>query len=179
MHAVLWHQGCKPDLCTVDECEQTVAVLEYESINSSDERLMGKDLDHFEAAIGDYAPNGCYRDRYGEETFVDHLPPWWILISTLPNEPVQRWPWWGWNTDNNYEPRPKSQPRRNANPFTYYEAALHADLEARWKRLRVKFARSEAEFHIAWVNLEPGALRLVNLDGARVSSGRAHSLKLK
>src|SRR5262245_18170546 len=48
---VKWSGRFKPDLCICDEADRTIGVVEYESTNSSDERLVVKDLKHIEDAI--------------------------------------------------------------------------------------------------------------------------------
>jgi hypothetical protein len=81
-----WSRNFYPDLCIIDNADAVQAVIEYESTNSSDERLIGKDIWHFEEAI---------IAQVNDQT---ELPPWWVLISTLPSCEVKRWPWYEWNT---------------------------------------------------------------------------------
>jgi hypothetical protein len=66
MVEVFWNQGFHPDLCVVDLQDVTIGVIEYESTNSSDERIVAKDLAHFESAILEY------------KTRPVELPKWWL-----------------------------------------------------------------------------------------------------
>jgi len=92
---VCWSRNFHPDLCIVDPNEHVQAIIEYESTNSSDERLFGKDIWHFEEAILSKAPGS------------DDPPPWWVLISTLPTCRVKNWSWYAWNTSLDYPPASK------------------------------------------------------------------------
>ncbi|MBI1918439.1 MAG: hypothetical protein HYS12_27425 [Planctomycetes bacterium] len=166
MVEVIWHRGFKPDLCIVDERDVTVAVIEYESTNSSDERLFGKDLAHFENAIAHYAS--------GKEL----LPEWWVILSTLPPCPVQNWPWWpDWNENTDYPPAVKDWPTRNRDPLAYYETGLHRELTAAWERVVAAFPSPPA-CKLVWVNLTPTMLKMMNSNGRPPAEPIEFSLKL-
>src|SRR5262249_36461328 len=102
---VKWSGMFKPDLCICDEADRTIGVLEYESTNSSDERLVVKDLRHIEDAILAELRQGQVQTR------------WWLLISTLPNRRVE-WPrFYDWGEDT--LPLVKSRSKRDENPLAY------------------------------------------------------------
>ena len=153
-----WSRNFCPDLCIIDESDTVQAVIEYESTNSSDERLFGKDIWHFEEAILAEAPNG------------KELPPWWVLISTLPSCKVKNWPWYEWNTLTDYAPAVKDRNQRNACPLGYYEAGLHAAFAVTWNKVASAFGDNRL-VNLAWVNLdETLTFTTKNLNG-RAASG--------
>jgi hypothetical protein len=156
MIEVKWNKGFCPDLCVVDESDSVVAVVEYESTNSSDERLVGKDLRHFEEAI-----QAARRDG-------SPLPPWWIVISTLPNCPVTNWKWWPWNMVTDYPPSVKDVVARNTNPLRYYESGLHETLRQTWDRLAAK-SKKPLKMKLVWVNLLGNRPIVMNINGESVS----------
>lgn len=162
MVEMTWARSFRPDLCIMDACDNMIATVEYESTNSSDERLMSKDIRNFERAI---------LRHVGYEKHPDdpkrRLPEWWVVISSLPDGPVRRWPWWKNNHENTrYPPSVKDKTRRDANPLAYYEAGLHDYLKATWGRIVEKFGH-EPPCHLVWVNLRPEALEVMNIDGEK------------
>ncbi len=135
----------KPDLFIVkpvpwSKDDDEIAVIEYESTNSSDRRIVEKDLSHFEWAIGMY--------RSGK--YPGPIPPWLIVITTLPDCKVWHWPWW-------YGGRGKA--KRDKDPLCYYRSLFHKAFKATWKRIVT------ASCHLAWVNLGLTAMKILNLDG--------------
>lgn len=156
MIEISWSKGFCPDLCVADETDKVLAVIEYESTNSSDERLIGKDICHYEDAI---LTAGRRREA---------MPPWWVLVSTLPSCKVKRWPWWGWNDSLDYPPAVKDRDQRNASPLRYYEAGLHSSLAATWGRITAAL-NGNPPVNLAWVNLdETLTLTTKNLNGCAV-----------
>jgi hypothetical protein len=162
MVEVRWSQCFIPDLCIVDEKDRTIGVIEYESTNSSDERLMEKDLVHFERAILEY------------ETCPAELPGWWLLISSLPNRPVRNWPWYSYP---DYPPYPKSKQVRDADPLTYYEDALHNHLSQMWGRIAARFG-GPPPTKIVWANLDGAALTVLSVNGERQHGQTTFPLRL-
>lgn len=160
-----WSGWFKPDICVVDDQDHTVAVVEYESVNSSDERLMGKDMRHFQRAIQEY------------QGTTANLPPFWIIISTLPDEPVAGWRWYGWNRDLDYPPPVKDRAARDANPLAYYSQHLHAELGAMWTRIRQGFG-NDPDIKLVWVNLMPDAIRVMNINGVQQPVPQEYRLHL-
>lgn len=158
---VRWHQAFKADL-TVDYRDQVISIIEYESTNSSDERLMAKDVTHYEKAIQFYIG---YEEHSGEPYWK--LPEWWIIVSTLPNDPVKDWPWWPYyNEDMDYPPAIKSKAKRDKNPLKYYEAGLHKYFKDSWKRICQGFGH-EPPCRLVWVNLGLDALEVKNINGKK------------
>lgn len=152
-----WSKGFCPDLCIIDQTDSVQAVIEYESTNSSDERLVGKDIAHYEEAI------------LAQAADLTALPSCWVLISTLPSCDVKRWPWWEWNTLTGYPPAVKDRNLRNACPLSYYEGGLHASLAATWGRIVSAFG-GEAPLTLAWVNLDQTlTLTTKNVNGTAVT----------
>jgi hypothetical protein len=149
---VRWNANFKADLCAVRANDQTAAVIEYESTNSSDERVLLKDLAHFEAAIREYAGAG------GEP-----LPECWLVVTSLVDGPVTRWPWYspGYNSRHDAPPAAKSRQLRDANPDAYYAPGYVAEFAAAWQRIVAHFG-SVPPTNLVWANL--------GLDGIRVRS---------
>lgn len=66
-----------PDILFLKD-KKLIALFEYESTNSSDYRILSKDLKNFKAsAISDI-----------------ELPKFWLIITTLPNKQVSSWSNW-------------------------------------------------------------------------------------
>jgi hypothetical protein len=164
MMEVKWHRWFRPDLCIVGETDSTVAVVEYESTNSSDERMFGKDLRHFETAICAYLNQSKL------------LPKWWMLISTLPNCQVRNNYYYDW-TGCGFPPPEKSKKLRNENPLTYYEPYLHDWLDALWQRLLDVFG-GRLPTQIIWANLDEHAIKVMNLNGSNSVPGLVYELHL-
>jgi hypothetical protein len=171
MVEVKWNGGFVPDLCLVDGRDKVIGVVEYESTNSSDERLVGKDLEHFEAAVLEY------------QNVVADLPGWWLVISTLPRCPVRRWPWYadkkviGWNICTDYPPAVKSRESRNANPLAYYEDGLHTAFAESVSRIATAFGGS-CPTTVIWANIDGNALSVMNVNGERAAEAQVHPLRL-
>jgi hypothetical protein len=162
MVEMAWARSFRPDLCIMDAHDHMIAMVEYESTNSSDERLMSKDIRNFEKAILRYV---------GYENHPDdpkwRLPEWRVVISSLPDCPVRRWPWWKGNHENPaYPPEVKDKARRDSNPLAYYEAGLHDYLKATWERIVKEFGH-EPPCHLVWVNLRPEVLEVMNVNGEK------------
>ncbi|HWG43292.1 MAG TPA: hypothetical protein VN688_10940 [Gemmataceae bacterium] len=162
MVEVKWGRYFRPDLCIVDESDQTIGIIEYESTNSSDERLMEKDLVHFERAILEYekSPAG--------------LPRYWLLVSSLVNRSVRNYPWYSYP---DYPPCPKSKQARDANPLAYYQDSLHNYLAAMWGRIAARLG-SHPPIEIVWANVDGEALTVVNVNGERQNGETTFLLEL-
>jgi len=160
-----WNGGFKPDLMLCTSGEQTAAIIEYESPNSSDERLMLKDLRHFQSAILEYVDRGV-KQYAAHKGWEEQLPGDWIVISSFPHEPVD-WPWWGYNDQVGAGPPEKDVDSRDADPFRYYEASIRADLDRRWAEIRSRFGGDPPDCSIVWLNLGPTALEVAAVKGAR------------
>ena len=65
---VKWNRSFRPDVCVADDQERDIGVIEYQSTNSSDERLT-YNVDSFERAIFAYKPT------------PEKLPRWWLLLT--------------------------------------------------------------------------------------------------
>jgi hypothetical protein len=140
----------KPDLCICNEADKAIAVVEYESTNSSDERLVVKDLRHIEDAILAELREGQVQTR------------WWLLISTLPSRSV-KWPrFYDWGEDT--LPVEKSRSRRNENPLAYFRDAVLQGLGETCLRL-AKEAGGAMPCRVVWANLNEKWLTVLNVNG--------------
>ena len=75
-----------------------IAILfEYESTNSSDYRVIYKDLANYKRSVKQKLTDGI------------ELPDYWIIITTLPNRPVSSWS--RWRVDKSDYSRLKRNPR--------------------------------------------------------------------
>ena len=173
MVEVRWNQSFRPDLCIFDEHNYMIGMVEYESTNSSDERMMDKDIKHFETAILNYVG---YEQHQGDPVW--RLPEWHILISSLPDCPVQGWQWWlDYNENPVYPPPIKDKGSRDHNPLAYYEDGLHRYLKATWGRI-VDASGHVPPCHLVWINLAPDALEVMNINGEKVAEPVRFGLEL-
>jgi len=151
----------KPDLVVINDKHEKVAVVEYESSNSSDERLVAKDLRHYEQAILEYKGR---ENHPGESAWS--LPALWLLISTLPNCPVRGWPWHGYNRDSQYCKSVKDRAARDKSPLAYYEPCLHEACKMTWHRVSAALGGTGLEgVQLAWANIDEQRLRVMNING--------------
>jgi hypothetical protein len=168
MVEVKWGQGFRPDLCVLDQqCKHEIGVIEYESTNSSDERLMCKDLKHFEVAILNYAA----------PSYKFTIPQWWLLISSLPNQSVKRWPFYDWSYEEN-TPSPKDKQRRDANPLLYFEQSVH-DCMLRVRNVIESGFAGRMPTEIVWANIDGHALTVLNINGKKQDGRTTFVLHLK
>lgn len=163
----------RPDLVFINTRREKVAVIEYESSNSSDERLIAKDLWHYRTAIESYA---------GFEQHPEHsewiLPKLWLIISTLPSCSVVRWPWHGYNKQEGYGPAIKDHKRRNANPLAYYEESLHSAFAETWAAITGTLPMIEKDgVQLVWANVNQTDVRVMNVNG-QSQGGNAASFAL-
>lgn len=174
MVEIRWNQSFKPDLCVADKDNNIIAVIEYESSNSSDERLMDKDINHYKKAILSYVGFEAHPNNPNWK-----LPDWWIIVSTLPDCPVRRWPWWpGYHSDTRYAPYTKDKSNHNRNPLKYYEAGLHSYLEESWNHICDGFGK-EPPCRLVWVNLTPESLDVQNINGQKLALPTQFPLRLQ
>jgi hypothetical protein len=154
MVEVFWNRQFHPDVCLVDNQDMIIGVVEYESTNSSDERIVAKDLAHFESAILEY------------KSIAAQLPKWWLVISTLPNRDVKRWPWY------DYEICPqtkRSREARNINPLLYHEEWYHDELRQMTARIMHEY-EGKCSTQIIWANLDGNTLAIRNVNGQQRSA---------
>lgn len=155
-------KGFKPDLVILakeKEFEEPhkVAVIEYESSNSSDPRLVEKDLKHFYRAILEYKGLNNQKSEAAWQ-----LPKLWLMISTLPDKEVIRWPWHGYS--KNYGPSPNRK-ERDKNPLKYLEDYVHEECKTVWNKL-LKFKELPLDgIQIVWANIDQTHIRVMNING--------------
>lgn len=165
-------EGFRPDLVYLNHRQEKVAVIEYESGNSSDERLMAKDFTHYEAEIA------SYRDRKkhpGEASWV--LPKLWLIISTLPSRPVQHWPWHGYNNLEKYPPIGKDRVLRDTNPFAYYDQALTEWSAATWHKVAHSIGQAATDIELVWANIDGYSITVESINGVRLKDGYSASIR--
>lgn len=93
-------QLCKKDRHSLQpESDIHSLLIEYESTNSSDLRILRKDLTHF-------------KQSQNNEPFPDY----WLVIYTLPNKPVTEWTLWDFHSK--FDPRAVEM---KVNPHRYYK----------------------------------------------------------
>lgn len=156
----------KPDLVMIDNHLKKHVVVEYESSNSSDERLVLKDLAHYKADIL------SYRDAAAHGNDPEwHLPKVWLIISTLPSCAVTDWPWHGYNRNTNAGPAKKSQDDRNRSPLAYYEEVLHTAFAEHWREIAEAMPRDKTKkVLLVWANIDQATITIKNLNGFRQES---------
>jgi hypothetical protein len=153
---VKWKGSFRPDLCICQDVDmnKVFAVVEYESTNSSDERIPRDVLSHFREAICAQVEAGRLDTR------------WWLILSTLPSDPVTDWPYWG-------EDR-KRITARNKNPFAFYHRSILKGIRDTCSRVRRVYS-GNMPTKIVWANLDETHLTVVRESGR---PGR-HMFKLR
>lgn len=101
----------RPDII-IRKNSEWFAVIEYESTNSSDKRVLDSDFDSF---INYIKLNPS----------PEHLPKYWIIIVTLPDHKVDEKKWKSWAVERKYKDRKKKildEKYRQivSNPFKFY-----------------------------------------------------------
>ena len=119
--------------------------------NSSDERLVVKDLRHIEHAVLAELQQGRVQTR------------WWLLISTLPSRSV-KWPrFYDWGEDT--LPAVKSRSKRNENPLAYYRGAVLQGIKEMCERLTREAKDGAMPCLFVWANLDDKSLTVLNVNG--------------
>ncbi|WP_019644294.1 hypothetical protein [Novispirillum itersonii] len=151
----------RPDLAFINPRHEKIAVIEYESSNSSDERLIVKDLWHYRTEIESYKG---FEQHSGDPEWV--LPKLWLIISTLPSCEVANWPWHGYNKQRECGPVIKDRNLRNANPLAYYEDSLHKAFADAWKGITSSLPMIEKHgVQLVWANVNQTDIRVMNVNG--------------
>jgi hypothetical protein len=158
-------RGFRPDLVFINSNHEKIAVIEYESANSSDERLVLKDLRHFREAILEYKERKEHSDDPG---WV--VPKMWMIISTLPSCSVVRWPWHGYNNSMHAGPKIKDRRKRDESPLEYYEESLHAAFSSVWTEVSAGLPIKKGDdINLVWVNIDQTHARVKNFNGQACS----------
>ena len=156
----------KPDLVMIDKDLKKYVVVEYESSNSSDERLILKDLAHYKADILSYRDAAAHGNDPGW-----HLPKVWLIISTLPSCSVTDWPWHGYNRNIDAGPGTKNQSDRNRSPLTYYEEVLHKAFADHWREIAEAMPGDSTKgVRLVWANIDQATISVKNINGVRQES---------
>jgi hypothetical protein len=164
----------KPDLVFINSKHEKLVVIEYESSNSSDERLIMKDLAHYKQTIIGYARAENFPE---DANWV--LPKLWLIISTLPSKKVENWPWHGYNGSysEGYGPAEKNQPVRDANPLQYYEESLHKAFETHWDEICEALPDIKCQgVQLVWANIDQNCIRVMNINGQSQEDGATFDL---
>ena len=128
----------KPDVVVCDAADRIVLAIELESTNSSDDRVVLRDID---------------RLKYLALAAAEERPVGVLLLTVLPSRPVVRLPMHGGLSPASVEERA----RRRANPYAFHRDAFLAALGAAAKTSNV--------ISVAWANIDVDALRLEFWDG--------------
>jgi hypothetical protein len=142
----------RPDMTIIDSGRKEIAVIEYESVNSSDRRLITRDVPRF--AKG-YTLDGEWP-----------LPKLWLIISTLPSIAVNGWPWHAVNRLADPAQNKASRAKRNANPLAFFQATMHAAMKEQWAMVRSQHKGFEAYgARLVWANIDRNELKILNVNG--------------
>lgn len=126
-----------------------IILFEYESTNSSDYRVIHKDLANYKRSV--------------DQKFTDdiELPECWIIITTLPNKPVSSWS--RWRVEKSDYARLKRNPRsfyikKNIGEFSklgdaYFSKSQLLLLNLNEEGITIEFPLSveSKNFPISWV----------------------------
>ena len=125
----------KPDVQICDDQDHVELVVELESSNSSDDRVVYRDIERLK----------CIRD------FEDgYCPKCALLLTVLPSQRVKNLRMWGDLDD-------AQRGERRSNPFAFHRDSYIEALE----RLSAK----GCPFSVAWANLDVDGIRLEFWDG--------------
>lgn len=128
----------KPDVVVCDAADRIALAIELESTNSSDDRVVLRDID---------------RLKYLAKAAADERPAGVLLLTVLPSQPVVRLPMY----DSLSPASAAERARRRADPYAFHRDAFLAALDAAKK--------TSNGISIAWANIDVDALRLEFWDG--------------
>lgn len=163
----------KPDLSIANSEEEKISIIEYESTNSSDERIIVRDLKRYHDAILSYFDQKPAGDAPSEWA----LPRLWVIISTLPSTPVRNWPWHKYNLEKNAGPEHKNSLTRDMNPLKYYADSFNAAFNERFSQISRKVKIPDG-FQLCWANIDQTHIRIQNLNGVKIANEQHNSWKI-
>ena len=92
-YVVAIEQGLKPkdmrkftpdiSLWKVDGVKKLVGILDYESTNSSDSRIIRRDFENYR--------------HYIQNPLFFNIPEFWVIVTTLPSKKVSKSDWYSWD----------------------------------------------------------------------------------
>jgi len=92
-YAVAVEHGLKPkdvrkftpdiSLWKVDGVKKLVGILDYESTNSSDSRIIRRDFENY--------------SHYVQNPMFFNIPEFWVIVTTLPSKKVGKSDWYSWD----------------------------------------------------------------------------------
>jgi hypothetical protein len=124
----------KPDVVVCDAANRVTLAIELESTNSSDDRVVLRDID---------------RLKYLAKAAAEERPDGVLLVTVLPSRPVVRLPMYDGLSPASVEGRA----RRRANPYAFHRDAFLA-------ALREATNKTSNVISVAWANIDVDALRL-------------------
>lgn len=130
----------KPDVVVCDADDRLVLAVELESTNSSDDRVVLRDIDRLK-----YLANAPADDRPAEV----------LLLTVLPSRPVLNLPMHAGLSPASRDARA----RRRMNPYEFHRDAFLSALASTAK------TTSKEGIDIAWANIDVDALRLEYWNG--------------
>lgn len=126
----------KPDVLVCGASDRPLLVIELASTNSSDSRVVGRDID---------------RLRYLAKAQSERRPLAALLLTVLPSLPMVNLPMYGIR-------EPGERRRRRRNPYAFHRYAYLDALRATRDAC--------APLSVAWANVDVDAIRLEYWDGA-------------
>jgi hypothetical protein len=87
------------------EGKEIVGVIDYESTNSSDSRIVTRDFKNYQRFVENHS----------------QIPSFWLVITTLPQHPVDRSDWYSWDYRRG-RASSSGYAKMIANPFDYWYA---------------------------------------------------------
>ncbi|MGH7813993.1 MAG: hypothetical protein ACREQI_08330 [Candidatus Binataceae bacterium] len=107
----------QPDLVVRDQEEKVAMIVDFESPNSSDERIVTKDVGNYMKWITACSPP---------------KPVEYLIITALPDKSSPRW-------KALYDPKERKTDIRQ-NPFRYWYQFYREKLDRRWRDFPIRFA---------------------------------------
>lgn len=142
IHKSPLHGGWKPDLGLWDSSERPICFVEYESLNSSDERVLEKDVWKYQ--------------KWAED--INGTPAPLLIITTLRNGQHLAYPARVYNYPYNREHKGNLAKIRE-NPFEYWYSVYRSKIVPEVARLPIAFANfDENKFNAVKIDLNAEAL---------------------
>jgi len=115
----------KPDIQLWKE-HKLIFLIEYESANSSDSRIIDKVLDH------------CYHALNAGRDHDVALPDFWLIIYTLPDCALTKW----YHHDYGARTHRTAYNEMLGNPHDFYTKALENPTFLKWSRRPIRWGKS-------------------------------------
>ncbi len=132
-----------PDVIVRTPEDRIGAIIEYESINSSDSRIIWKDLVNYTNYV-----------KYPSK--LDGLPIIWIIITTLRHGLVEDWSFWDWTKREGFDQNKNmdDKDKLKKSPFNYYK-------ERFIKKFEEAFEKTNKKCPVCWMNIDGGDVNII------------------